>query len=341
MGVKHHSRVRGAWMWVTAVGVPVMVTWSWTALQEWDVCSARGDNTLAWAPLFVVSAGVLVGGMNVVAAAVGGSASVRSRIFITVASCGLVLWAYVLWGLVLVEEPRFHRFADGYEGFSGNSAVVMLAGVVVSLIAVVMMWLSSRPSSGAGPRWWESVAVQVIAAGILIAGVLLTAAYWVWATQSCQTLWESPDTTWTRATVIRWVDGDTVVTTEGTIRLIGVDAPETGECGSAKATKLAEKIAPAGSVVRLGKRVFVDDRDGDDRKLRYVETKSNDVDIAAEQIRNGSKAGDDVRDGYDWHPREAKYRRLDRNNADYSCVSTAKPTTSGTNTGAGGSQPNS
>ena len=44
----------------------------------------------------------------------------------------------------------------------------MLACPAISLVLVVMMWLSARPSYGAGRRWWGSAAVRVIAAGMLI-----------------------------------------------------------------------------------------------------------------------------------------------------------------------------
>ena len=45
--------------------------------------------------------------------------------------------------------------------------------------------------------------------------------------------------TWTNAQVVRWNDGDTVDTSRGTIRLIGVDTPEKGRCGATTATKSA------------------------------------------------------------------------------------------------------
>ena len=319
MGDEHQSRGRGAWLWVAAVGVPVMVTCSWIALWEWDHCG-KGDTGFAWLVLIVIQAGLLAGGVNLVAALGTGKVT---RFVITIASCALVVLDYVLLGLLWVGEAGFNGPGDGDAGFSDRSGAVLLACLVVSLIPVVMMWLSARPPSGAGPRWWESAPVRAIAVGILVAGVPLTAAYWVWASEACSKLWAGPDTTWTRATVVRWVDGDTVVTSEGTIRLIGVDAPEKGACGSAKATMLAKNTAPAASVVRLGKPSSVDDEDSDDRKLRYVVTKPSKVDIAAELIRNGSKARYDSEDGSDWHPRQAKYRRLDRNNANYRCRSTA------------------
>lgn len=129
----------------------------------------------------------------------------------------------------------------------------------------------------------------------------------------------SMKTKWTKAKVIRWVDGDTLVTNKGTIRLIGVDTPEKGRCGSAKATKVAQRRAPAGSVVRLGNPRSVDGRDRYNRKLRYVVRKSSGIDISAKQIRKGSKARYDGVDGYQRHPRQGKYRKIDRKSADFRC----------------------
>ena len=127
----------------------------------------------------------------------------------------------------------------------------------------------------------------------------------------------SSQVSWTRAKVVRWIDGDTVRTTKGTIRIIGVDTPERGRCGYSKATRIAKRTAPKGTVVRLGNPRSVDDRDRYQRKLRYVV--KGKTDIAAKQIRKGSKARYDSRDGYDWHPKQVRYRTLDRRNSDYRC----------------------
>lgn len=63
-----------------------------------------------------------------------------------------------------------------------------------------------------------------------------------------------------KATVIRWVDGDTVwlevdlgfrMKTLNDFRLYGVDTPERGEVGYAEATGLVKSIAPAGTEVRI------------------------------------------------------------------------------------------
>ena len=115
--------------------------------------------------------------------------------------------------------------------------------------------------------------------------------------------------------VVRWSDGDTVVTSVGTVRLIGVDTPERGRCGSISAAAQARRLAPAGSTVRLINPVSVSDRDRYGRLLRYVVVGG--ADVALRQIRAGAKARYDGLDGYDWHPRQARYRLADRRNPDY------------------------
>jgi endonuclease YncB( thermonuclease family) len=122
------------------------------------------------------------------------------------------------------------------------------------------------------------------------------------------------DTTVT-ATVDHWADGDTVVTDRGTVRLIGVNAPDRHECGYAKATRLAVALAPAGATVSL---TLPDSHAGTDaygRLLRYVDVRG--VDIGLRQIKNGSQAKYDSTDGYDEHPRQRLYRRQDIKHRDY------------------------
>ncbi|QWZ09684.1 thermonuclease family protein [Nocardioides panacis] len=115
--------------------------------------------------------------------------------------------------------------------------------------------------------------------------------------------------------VIRWVDGDTVDTTRGTVRLIGVDTPERGKCGSAAATRLARASAPAGTVIELGNPTSVRHKDHYGRLLRYVNRGARD--LSATQIYHGAWARYDSLDGYQHHPRQAKYRRLDAAHRNY------------------------
>jgi micrococcal nuclease len=81
------------------------------------------------------------------------------------------------------------------------------------------------------------------------------------------------------ATVVRVVDGDTVVvelgSAEETVRLIGIDTPETvapdqpEECFGAEASARLAALLPPGSAVRLSRDV--EPRDVYDRLLAYVE----------------------------------------------------------------------
>lgn len=125
----------------------------------------------------------------------------------------------------------------------------------------------------------------------------------------------SSRTTWTYAKVVRWVDGDTVRTTAGTIRLIGIDTPERGKPGAATATAWANRLAPRGSRVRLGNPVSVKDKDRYGRHLRYVVSRQVDVDRA--QIVHGARARYDSKDGYQWHPRQSSYRSVDARYKNY------------------------
>ena len=122
------------------------------------------------------------------------------------------------------------------------------------------------------------------------------------------------DTTVT-ATVDHWSDGDTVVTDLGTIRLIGVNAPDKKACGYRTATKLAATLAPAGTIVTLTSPGGHSDTDDYGRLLRYVDLGS--VDIGLRQIQKGSQAKYDSTDGYDKHPRQKRYRQQDIKHRDH------------------------
>ena len=128
----------------------------------------------------------------------------------------------------------------------------------------------------------------------------------------------STDVTWTSAKVLSWSDGDTVWTSRGKVRLIGIDTPETGTCGAAKALSWAQYYAPVGSYVKLGNPASVIDKDRYGRLLRYVDR--NGVDIGNRQIMKGAKARYDGRDGFQWHPRQGKYRSTDASYANYTCT---------------------
>ena len=116
--------------------------------------------------------------------------------------------------------------------------------------------------------------------------------------------------------VARVVDGDIVELGNGeTVRLVGIDAPETGECGHDRATdRLAGLVL--GQAVRLLRPD--EDRDRYGRLLRYVDV--GDQDVGLRLIRRGlAIARYDSRDGYGFHPREPRYIAADRGAGQVAC----------------------
>ena len=103
------------------------------------------------------------------------------------------------------------------------------------------------------------------------------------------------------------VDGDTVETSQGTVRLIGIDSPERGECGHDEASMAIGRVVSVGDVVTLDLPEGQNDRDSYGRLLRYVITESG-VDLGQMQVEAGNAiARYDSTDGYPAHPRQAAY----------------------------------
>jgi endonuclease YncB( thermonuclease family) len=117
--------------------------------------------------------------------------------------------------------------------------------------------------------------------------------------------------------VARVVDGDTVdVAGLGTVRLVGIDTPERGECGFEAASVALEQLV-LGRSVRLVPGAQ-DDRDRYDRLLRYVDQDGEDAGLAL--LEAGlAIARYDSRDGYGAHPRERRYVAADRAAPDVRC----------------------
>lgn len=117
--------------------------------------------------------------------------------------------------------------------------------------------------------------------------------------------------------VVDVVDGDTIDLGNGqTVRLVGIDTPERGECGSERASDNLARMV-------LGKRVrlAVSDEDTDryGRLLRYVDVGTVDAGLA--QIKQGyAIARYDSRDGYGFHPREPAYIKADHASKPYTCT---------------------
>lgn len=111
-------------------------------------------------------------------------------------------------------------------------------------------------------------------------------------------------------TIERWIDGDTVDTTAGRVRILGIDTPEHDECGFDEASAEAESIAPVGSAAVLVKAPDDDDTDRYGRLLRYVVVEGTDVGLTLIE-RGVAIARYDSRDGYGPHPYEATYIAAD------------------------------
>jgi len=127
------------------------------------------------------------------------------------------------------------------------------------------------------------------------------------------------------ATVTGIVDGDTVDTSLGRVRVIGIDTPERGECGYQEATDHAARVAPVGTGVTLVSPGGKDSTDRYDRLLRYV-VAADGSDLGLEQISSGHAiARYDSRDGYGPHPREAAYVAADAATEPAACSTAGVP----------------
>lgn len=125
------------------------------------------------------------------------------------------------------------------------------------------------------------------------------------------------------------VDGDTIETSAGTVRIIGIDTPERGVCGYEQASAALAAVLRRGDAVVLELPAGENDRDKHDRLIRYVTTQAG-VDLGLLQLQAGNAvARYDSRDGYPSHPREAAYHaaQLATLGADGAVITTAcKPT---------------
>lgn len=126
-------------------------------------------------------------------------------------------------------------------------------------------------------------------------------------------------------TFISVVDGDTIETSAGTVRLIGIDTPERGACGHDDASLAIANLAAAGEAVALELPPGQNDTDRYGRLIRYVTTASG-TDLGLAQLEAGNAvARYDSQDGYPAHPREAEYRaaQLASSGADRAVVTVA------------------
>ena len=111
----------------------------------------------------------------------------------------------------------------------------------------------------------------------------------------------------TTSAVVSVVDGDTLTTDAGTVRLIGIDTPERSQCGHDKATAAIGRLLAPGDPVTLELPAGQNDQDRHGRLIRYVTT-TDGVDLGLMQLQAGNAiARYDSTDGYPAHPREATY----------------------------------
>lgn len=122
---------------------------------------------------------------------------------------------------------------------------------------------------------------------------------------------ENPDATAT-ATFLAVIDGDTIETSEGTVRLIGIDTPERGQCGQDEASAAISGVLAPDDTVTLELPAGQNDQDRHGRLIRYVTTPAG-IDLGLLQLESGNAvARYDSRDGYPAHPREQDYHSAQR-----------------------------
>lgn len=116
--------------------------------------------------------------------------------------------------------------------------------------------------------------------------------------------------------VTRVIDGDTIeLSNNESVRVVGIDTPERGECGFDEAAVNMERLV-------LGKRVRLtvtdEDRDHYGRLLRYVDVGG--IDAGLRQIDAAlAMARYDSRDGYGYHARENRYIAADHATPNRAC----------------------
>ena len=114
------------------------------------------------------------------------------------------------------------------------------------------------------------------------------------------------------ASFVAVIDGDTIETSAGTVRLIGIDTPERGECGHGEASAAISSVLAPDDRVTLELPAGQNDQDRHGRLIRYVTTPAG-IDLGLLQLESGNAvARYDSRDGYPAHPREEDYRSAQR-----------------------------
>lgn len=109
---------------------------------------------------------------------------------------------------------------------------------------------------------------------------------------------------------VRAVDGDTIDTEVGRIRVLGIDTPERGEPCYTEAKDRVQELTVGGEV-ELVFNSTREDRDRYDRLLRHVLIRGR-GDLGEILLAEGlANARYDSLDGYDRHALQDRYRALD------------------------------
>ncbi len=231
----------------------------------------------------------------------------------------LPVWAWVLIGIVALAIGVL---------LSPIFAVIFLVVLITGIVALVKntpTWLRFRDRKVA--TWVTAVS----AVAFLITGSLANVVLPGSANEEPTAIAETPaveqaptpTSTPTRApkptptptpetlavTLTSVVDGDTIDTSAGKVRLIGIDTPEVGAWGYDQATAELSAFLATGALTL----VAVDLRDDTDRYgrlLRYVQVGGKDA--GAHMIETGwAIAKYDSRDGYGGHPLQPQYVTVD------------------------------
>jgi len=119
------------------------------------------------------------------------------------------------------------------------------------------------------------------------------------------------------------VDGDTIKTDSQSIRILGYDTPERGECGYDEASEFLADLLETGTVSLIADSG--DDTDKYDRLLRHVLVDGKPVGLS--MIEAGkANARYDALDGYPLHRYQDQYRATDGENT-FDCVVVSLPQT--------------
>lgn len=117
-----------------------------------------------------------------------------------------------------------------------------------------------------------------------------------------------------RGTVTHVRDGDTIEVDGQAVRFIGIDTPESGQCGYDRATSFMTALVN-GKTVTLIPDAKESDTDKYGRLLRFVFVRGGDgkpVDVGAVMLLFGlARARYDSLDGYPRHINQDRYRAID------------------------------